>query len=466
MVIFLYLLLPILAFAGDFTSHVNRNPTNLGEGFTLTLTLSNHTPKGHPALEPLRESFIIHSQSQSNSFQITNGKTASSTLWQLTLIPQKAGKLTIPAIIIATDSGILATDPITLEVSNEKAKEQDVSLETTASTRKPYKNETILYSVKLISPHNLNNISLENIALEDAIVELAEKPKIQQEVINGVKNHVVEYNYLITPLKPGTLIIPSLALQGEIPVRSKGGHRDLFAMMQGFDQIKPFVLNTDRIQLEVNPAEDNIQPWLPAESLVIKETFPTGPLQAHEPFTRSFEINGEGILATHLPDLSALQNDPSFRIYSDNPELKTQFQNGKILSSRKEFYTLIPQSDGSLTLPAISVEWWDTRNHKKNITTIPARTLQVLPSARTPAPEAPAATVITEPQNTTLLYTLIVALAILLTITMVALFVLQRQIINLKTPPKAKTTSSYAPTVQVPKVKKEKKDKLPDLNPT
>lgn len=464
------LLIPFIAFAGEFTSQVNRNPTNLGEGFTLTLTLTNSSPKGHPALEALNASFVIHSQKQSNSFYMQNGTTTSSTIWQLTLIPQKAGKIIIPPISIETNSGILSTQAIALQVSAESNQEQDVSLVTTASTLKPFKNETFLYTVRLASAHNLNNIGLESISIEDAIVEQADKPKITKELINGVNNYIVEFNYLITPLKPGTFIIPALAVQGEIPLRSKGGSRDIFAMMQGFDHVKPFVLNTDRIQMEVAPPEEGVNPWLPAESIVIKEIWSPAPLQAFEPITRNFEIYGEGVLATQLPDLSLLQADKSFRVYSDKPEIKNEFQKGKILSTRKESYTLIPQSEGDLTLPAISIAWWDVKNNKKTITTIAPRTVHVLPPARTTpqTPETPPEVItLIEPQSP-ILYILIGGLATLLLMAIIGLFVMQSKITKLKGPAIKKVALSqpvlFAP--KPPKEKKEKKEKLPDLNPT
>lgn len=463
------LLIPFIAFAGDFSAQVNRNPTNMGEGFTLSLTLANNAPKGAPSLEALRELFIIHSQQQSYSTIMQNGKTTTSTIWHLTLIPQKSGKLIIPSINIATDKGILSTEPIALQVlTGRTEEEQDVSLVTTASSHKPYKNETILYTVRLVSPHNLNNISLETVTVEDAIVELAEKPKIEKETINGVKKSIVEFNYLITPIKPGTMIIPAFALQGEIPLRSKGGHRDLFSMIQGFDEVKPFVLNTDRIQMEVVPPEDGITPWLPAESIVIKEDLSSGPMQAFEPITRNFEMHGEGVLATQLPDLTDQQTTKSFRTYSDKPELKNEFHNGKILSTRKESYTLIPQSAGDLILPGISIEWWDVKNNKKIITSIAPRSVHVLPSARVSTPQVPEAVQVApapiEPPNP-VLYIVIGVLGTLLFITVVGLAMMSRQIARMKAPLVKKVVAPVV-VVQPPKVKKDKKEKLPDLNPT
>ena len=465
-----FLLIPLIVFAGDFKSEVNRNPTTLGEGFTLTLTLTNSTPRSHPSLEVLNASFVIHSQKQSNSFYMENGKTTSSTLWQLTLIPQKSGKVIIPPISIETNSGTLFSDPIALQVSEESHQEQEVSLVTTTSTLKPYKNETFLYTVRLVSAHNLNNISLESLSIEDAIIEQAEKPKITKEQIHGVSSYVVEFNYLITPLNPGTFIIPALAVQGEIPERTKRASRDLFSMIQGFDRVKPFVLNTDRIQMKVASPEEGVSPWLPAESIVIKEIFDPAPLQAYEPITRNFEIYGEGVLATQLPDLSLLQGDKGLKVYPDKPELKNEFKNGKIHSTRKESYTLIPQKDGELTLPGISIDWWDVKNKMKKQALITSRTVQVLPPAKAasiPVEQAAAALVPIETKSP-LLYAIIGCLATLLVIALIGLFVMQRKLTHLKTPPikKAPPPQPVLFKPKPPKEKKEKKEKLPDLNPT
>jgi len=51
-----------------------------------------------------------------------------------------------------------------------------------------------------------------------------------------------------------------------------------------------------------------------------------------------------------------------------------------VKSYRKEQYTLIPQQPGTLTLPEISIAWWDVTKNEKAVARIPSRTLQVSPA--------------------------------------------------------------------------------------
>ena len=63
--IFLFLLLPSFLLSGEFVASVSRNPINVNESFTLTLTLKDASARGSPSITPLKNSFYINSQQQS-----------------------------------------------------------------------------------------------------------------------------------------------------------------------------------------------------------------------------------------------------------------------------------------------------------------------------------------------------------------------------------------------------------------
>src|SRR5262249_49810796 len=123
--------------------------------------------------------------------------------------------------------------------------------------------------------------------------------------------------------------------------------------------------------------------WIPARSLKIEELWDeTQTLQVGEPLTRAFNITAEGLKSNQLPSLNEQQiSDNHFKIYADKPVLGDEAQDGGIKSYRKEQYTLIPQKSGKLTLPEISVAWWDVIKKEKVFAHIPARTLQILPAS-------------------------------------------------------------------------------------
>ena len=258
---------------------------------------------------------------------------------------------------------------------------------------KPSDKKTSRSSVRLFS--KIANIKIQKLNIEDAIVEANGEPKIDKKFVNGTRMNVIEVSYLVTPLKAGSLKIPAIAIQGGIQVRRKPHMGSLFddddfdfgfePFFMMSDQLKPFTLTTDEIVLNVQAPVAGINPWLPAKSLKIEETWnDSQTLKVGEPIIRSFNIAAEGIMSSQLPGLNDLQaSDSNYKVYADKPEMKDDVKNGVVQSFRKEQYTLIPQKPGALTLPEISVAWWDVSRKEKVVARIPSRTLQILPSAET-----------------------------------------------------------------------------------
>lgn len=489
--IFLFLLLPPFLFSGEFAASIKRNQINLGESFTLSLTLKDASPYGNPAIESLNGSFIVSSQQQSTNAMLMNGHITSSTTWMIALAPKKEGEAMIPPISINTSEGVLTSAPIRVNVVRGGAASPNTSntnetiLTSYISQPNPYKNEPLFYTVKLSSKSDLANVKIQQLNIEDAIVESNGDPKIIKTIIDGVKVNIVEWSYLITPLKAGSLNIPSIIVQGGTPVRSKAGSlfdddsEPLF-MMMGFNRLKPFALATKEIPLEVQPVIAGMNPWIPARSLKIEEIWnDSQTLQTGEPIIRGFKIHAEGVMSNQLPSLKDLQiSDNGFKIYADKPETGDEIKEGSIHSFRKEQYTLIPQQSGTLTLPEISVAWWDVAKKEKIITRVPSRILQI-----TPAPEHASGQddQIAEKNSNTelfqagsiqrdpLLYVFMAGLAILLFVAIFWVVALQNKIARLTEKPreaKIAAPPKLPPKAIVKQPPKEKREKLPDLNPT
>lgn len=475
-----FIFLSFATFAGDFSATVNKTHVNLNENFSLNLTLKDTSPIDPPDVSDLNELFSIHSQQHMTSKTIVNGKVSSSITWKLSLTPKKEGIIEIPPITIETAEGLLSTHPFTIQVDTTSASpkpQEGLTLNAQVNNASPYKNEPIVFTAILTSKQPLYNIQAEKVQVEDAIVELLDEPKFEEKRVGGTLLHVVEYHYLITPLKAGSLNIPSITIQGLIPQRRSHYNSlfdddfDPFSAMQGFASLKPFTLTTDKIQIDVqNPVVD-ISPWLPAKALSIEEVWPNNQtLRVGEPFSRSFLIKAQGIKASQLPHLEGLQNQEElFKVYADKPEEQEQFLKEVLHSTRKEHYTLIPKQAGTITLPEITISWWDTTKKEKINTTVPPRILEILPALErassdeiTPVLNI-AETAKPKEEPPFLLYFIIAIQTLLLVVALLWGFLLQRKIARLtnQSTPKPKKTP---PPPKI--VNKEKKQKLPDLNPT
>jgi len=487
---FLLLLLPLFLFSAEFTASVSRNPVTVGESFTLNLTLKDASAQSPPALDALKKLFTVNSQQEFQSTVVKNGLVTSSFIWKISLTPLKEGELTIPAIIVKTTADILSSNAVKINVikasesKSESSENIPITLTMGVSKSRPYKNEPVVYNAKLISKVDLANVRINKFDIEDAITEPNGEPKVSKEMVDGVIVNVIDLSYLITPLKPGILKIPSLIVQGSMPTKKKSGSfgdddfESLF--MMGFNRLQPFSIATEDTVIDVQPAIAGMNPWVPARSLVIEEIWDdTQALQTGEPITRGFKIVAEGIMSSQLPSLNDMQTGNSaFKIYADKAEVGDTINNGNIQSFRKEMYTLIPQQSGALTLPEISIAWWDVTKNEKVVTTVPAKKLQVLP--RSEETTNTVAFVDEEKVNNLqlndpvvyrdpILYVSLGGLGLLLFAAIVWGIILKNKIARLTKPKVAGKPKSKAIASAVQKAKKpvkDKKEKLPDLNPT
>lgn len=500
---YIFVLLPFFVFSGEFTATINKNSVGQNEALTLTLTLKDASTSSVPSTSSLSESFVIHSQKQFSNMQIINGQVSSSMAWKISLMPKKEGELMIPSIPIETSEGTLATEPISVTVvkgDSPNSSAHEMSIDTVLSKENPYKNEPVFFTVRLISKVGLANVGIEKFTLENAIVEPSGEPKTYEIMVGGISNVVVEWNYVITPLKAGAFKIPSLAMQGQVLMKRKysGSFDDDFGPffnMAGFDRLQPFTLRTEEKNLEIKPPIAEMNPWLPAKSLKIEEIWDSSvSLRVGEPITRGFTITAEGLASSQLSFLSAPQIAGSnYKIYSDKPEFGEEVKEGSLSSFRKEQYTLIPEQAGESVLPEISIAWWDVIKKEKVWAKVPSRTLHVLPGIDQKKEEGqylekektafPLIQEGTETKNI-LLISVVAGLLFMLLVTIFWGIVLQKKIKRLtagsvekkemkkEEPLLSKPFAAGAfskletPSQVKEKPKKDKNEKLPDLNPT
>ena len=60
----------------------------------------------------------------------------------------------------------------------------------------------------MMAKKDVVDIKMPKFSLENAHVEVHGEPKTYHKVIEGVNVGIIEFDYLITPLKPGVLKIP------------------------------------------------------------------------------------------------------------------------------------------------------------------------------------------------------------------------------------------------------------------
>ena len=143
------------AWAQSFDATVNRTTVPEGETFVLTLDLQDVDSNASPDLSSLNKDFTMFSVSNGYRTNIINGNVSKSRQWNLVLMPNQTGSLTIPSLEVAG----YKSKPITLNIVPAGSADQLVQAQAADSPKfkmtgqvantAPYVGEQINYRLKI-----------------------------------------------------------------------------------------------------------------------------------------------------------------------------------------------------------------------------------------------------------------------------------------------------------------------------
>ncbi|MCK7575230.1 MAG: hypothetical protein MZV65_04625 [Chromatiales bacterium] len=172
----------------------------------------------------------------------------------------------------------------------------------------------------------------------------------------------------IIPLSTGDLELPPIKVTGT-----------LTGTGMGFGQ--RYEAGTERpIHLQVRPPMTSVRPWLPLKSLTLKSSLDReGTLEPGQPVTLALEIEAVGGTAVQLPSLESQLTGTDLRVYREQTFTTTELSpdGRQLLANRTEYYTLVPQTGGRITLPEMSLAWWNVDLGVREVARLPLKTLDV-----------------------------------------------------------------------------------------
>jgi len=397
------------ALAQELTARIDR--TRIAEGETVRLQLSvPGDAQGRPDLGPLGADFDILGESQGSQVNIINGRSSSTHVWQLVLMPKRSGELTIPALQL----GALQSRPLQLTVLPASASAspatgagQPVLLEIEADPEQPYVQGEVTYRVRILSRVPLREASLSDPQAGDAIVEQLGEDSRYTTQRNGTTYQVIERHYAIFPQHSGDLKVESPVLSASVPAEG-GGRRNLRQRFFGndpftdiqkfmgsdpfadfpdlggmFGETRPVRIRARDVTLAVRPQPAGVQGnWLPARSLTLTEAWSPDPpvFRVGEPVTRTIALVADGLSAAQLPDLTP-PVPAGMKLYPDQPQSESRAEGDSLIVTKTMQAALVPTAPGELTLPDFRVRWWDTDAQQARVATLPGRTIEVLPAS-------------------------------------------------------------------------------------
>jgi hypothetical protein len=344
---------------------------------------------GEPDFSVIESDFEILSTSRQQQYSRVNGQTQSYTDWNLLLAPKRIGRLLVPSIKYKKDISN-AIEITVRKATAASAAGQPVYTETLVDKSEVYIQEQLLLTHRLYTSVRLSDLGLDPLKVDDALMQKVSETQFQKNVA-GKNYQVVEIIYALFPQASGKLQIPALRFSAYEASNNRYG---------GFSaRGNRIIRNTDAKTIDVmtRPAHIDIDNWMPASSIRLEQQWssPLDQLKVGEPVTRNISITASGLTGAQIMPLSLSESD-DYKVYPDQPQLSDSADAAGVTGIRRESFALVPNRPGEITVPAVSVRWWNSRKQRMQTATLDAVTLQVAAaevSAMNPYNSAPNAAV-------------------------------------------------------------------------
>ncbi len=372
-------------------AYLERNPIHADETVRLVLEVDTDVNE-EIDLNGLKRDFVIHGTSTSKNVNIVNGKKTTRTRWWVEMEANAEGVFTIPSLSL----GSARTQPLQLTVlpagTQPNNAPRDVTLQAFIEPDETYVQAQLTYTIRLELAVNVTNGRLSEPEIPSAIVQRLGEDASYEANRNGRRLRVIERQYTIFPQESGELVIPAMQFAGRASENFSNGR--LLDDFFGSSRVVRAKSEEVRVKVKPKPASFAGRIWLPASDLRINESWTQDPPQFRvgEPITRTLRIEALGLSGEQLPQMPQ-ENVDGVRSYPDQSETNTGRDGTRVVGVREERVALVPGRAGQLTLPEISLPWWDVEDNTERVAVVPARIIEVLPakSVVVTAPENPVA---------------------------------------------------------------------------
>lgn len=367
--------------ASAATASVSSNRLAKEEVFQLKIVADERLDRDSIDFTPLEQDFFTgtpHFGFYSNSI---NGQKSVRSEWTIALAPLRAGIITIPVFQVGSSQ----TAPIQLTVSRDPTAitqhdlvEVQVKLDKHAfylgelnrlQTRVIVKADSRQIQSASITAPSVQSADSQAFSLEP----LGEEQQYQT-IIDGVAVIVVDKTYRVTASQPGKFVLNGPSFKGAIlDNRQRSGSR-----------IVPIDTKPEVLVVSVLDKPAGYQgTWLPSSELTLVQRWfdesgqeiksPASiKLTAGSPITREITLTAKGVDSTMLPNLN-IDYPEAVRVYPETPQLSQQEDNAQMVVKQ----VLIGKQPGDITLPAISLAWWNSKEKRAEQAELSGVTLNI-----------------------------------------------------------------------------------------
>ncbi|MBR7889195.1 BatD family protein [Marinomonas sp. A79] len=362
-------------FADTVSASLNKTVSVENEVVQLTLRADFSDTGNGPDLSPLERDFTILGKSQNSQFSFNLGTTTALNFWVVSLMPKSVGTFEIPPIKI----GDHASEPIRLVIKNspqllDANGNPPVMIKTDVSEIEPYLQQETIISVQLFTSVALQNANRSVPEHPDLVVERLSDDQMNYQTVNGTQYQVITREYLAFPQRSGLLTLPPQSIQAM--VNTSTGRRMI--------KVQSEPLN---IQVLPIPASYSGTAWLPSQGVKISTALDktNDSPRVGDTLIWTIEVQAKGALPEQIPPID-FNSTRAYKLYPKNPEFDTQKSADGVVGRQLIVIEVVPTQEGPLTLPDITINYWDTEQRALQtvIATTPTINIAPLPTASNP----------------------------------------------------------------------------------
>ncbi|HDY7988792.1 TPA: BatD family protein [Vibrio vulnificus] len=366
---------PFLA-AKSLVASVNKTKVSKNEVIQLTVRADYSLDANDIDFSALSQDFFTSSPRFVNSSNYINGQSSKLSEWTLSIAPNRAGIVTIPAFSVDGES----TAPIPLEVSVDQHEPNvsdiiQYSMQLDTSTLYPQQSTSLKVEIRILAdPRRLENPRITPPSIQGVEIEPKGQTRQFQRVEQGLQITVIEQNYQLTANQPGLFELKGPLLRGSYIYGDSLTGSTKILTLDGKPQ-------SQSIKVKAIP-NNAAQPWLPAQQLSLVQQWhqdggENNTVEQGSSITREITLTAKGLNENQLPTLK-FDYPASVRVYDEKPAFKT-LDNGTTQMTLKQ--VLILTETGDLTLPSLQLAWWNTVSDQQETAALEGRQLKVKPGS-------------------------------------------------------------------------------------
>jgi len=359
---------------------IDRAQATTQDRLNLTVTVEG-AQDAVPQLPELPD-FEVYSGRRSSQMSIVNGRANVKVGYGYVLVPKKTGTFTIGSATIEVAGRVYSSKPFQvriLDAAQQPQDSRDVFVRATVSTTKPYVGQQVIYTWRFYRRVQVGDAQLDQQTFDGFLVENLGDAKTYETTVGGIQYAVHEIRKALFPQEEGPALVPGSRLNCQVVKRSRRRNRSLFDDVFGGTTTEAKVLQTKPIEIEVRPL-----PAAPAgfSGLVgkfgLRAQISKRELKVGESATLSLTVSGKGnaqMIAE--PSLPAL---PQFKLYDDAPKGGIERGDGGLVGRKVYRKALVPLEAGELTIPGLSLIYFDPEEGSYQTDRSPTIALAVAPS--------------------------------------------------------------------------------------